>query len=98
MGIIFSFIKSFYSEETFWKELESIDIGLISSTEIPARLDAILRSLREYKGCAAHIKNAISNPSPDSDKNTWKILNPCILEIVKYHEISLEIGEYPNLY
>ncbi len=92
MGAILSFFKSFYSEQTFWKEAESIDFDLTPKTEIPARLDAILKSLKEYKGCASYIKDSISNPSPENDSKTWKNLHPCVLEIRKFYEISLEIG------
>lgn len=93
MGIILSFIRSFYSEETFWKELESVDLALTPTIQIPARLAAILKSLKDYKGCSSYIKESISKPSPEKDLHTWKKLNPCVLEIRKYYEISLEIGK-----
>jgi hypothetical protein len=91
MGAILSFIKSFYSEETFWKDAESLDFAT-PNIQIPARLDAILKSLKEYEGCASYIKDAISNPSPENDSKTWKNLHPCVLEIRKFYDISLEIG------
>jgi hypothetical protein len=92
MGIILSFIRSLYKDESFWKELKSVDLQFTPNIQIPARLEAILHSLKNYQGCATYIKDAISKPSAENDSQTWKHLHPCVLEIRKYYEISHEIG------
>jgi hypothetical protein len=92
MGNIFSFFKSIYTDTTSWKEIYSIDIDLLPPVDIPAHLVEILNSQRNYTGCATYIKEAISNPSSVNDAAVCKKLNPCILDIRKYYQISCEIG------
>ena len=70
---------------------EELDLhGRISELLRPA--NALLNSLRDYKGCGDLIRKAISNPTTDNEEEAWQAVQPAVAKLKQYFEYSASLG------
>ncbi|ORX94737.1 DUF1394-domain-containing protein [Basidiobolus meristosporus CBS 931.73] len=49
---------------------------------------SIIASLRQYKGCADVIRQAISTPNADTEQAAWKELTPAVADLKRFYEFA----------
>jgi CYRIA/CYRIB Rac1 binding domain len=58
----------------------------------------ILQKLKEYKGCEEFIRQAITNPSDESEEQAWASVLPAVERLKEFYDFSLELENcFPNL-
>eukprot|EP00128_Syssomonas_multiformis_P008907 Colp12_sorted_trinity150504_noHs@33408 len=66
--------------------------------EVLKKAPAILKDLEAYTGCGDQIRNAISNPSKESDEAAWNAVCPLVEKLKTFFEYSSELeGALPQL-
>ncbi|ORY08276.1 FAM49A-like protein [Basidiobolus meristosporus CBS 931.73] len=54
---------------------------------------SIIDSLRQYKGCAEEIRQAISNPNPETEQAAWRELTPAVAHLKEFYEFAATLEE-----
>jgi len=59
---------------------------------------AVLKQLSSYTGCEEAIRQAISNPSPETEDAAWNAILPAVDELKQFYDYSLELEKvFPRL-
>lgn len=62
------------------------------------RSPTILEDLLQYEGCEEKIREAITNPSPESEEAAWGCVLPAVEQLQTFYDFSLELeGAFPKL-
>ncbi|KAK9718787.1 hypothetical protein K7432_005261 [Basidiobolus ranarum] len=54
---------------------------------------SIIASLRQYKGCADVIRQAISTPNPETEQAAWRELTPAVADLKRFYEFAAVLEE-----
>jgi len=66
------------------------DVGKELYTDLQAA-PAILDRLRSFKGCGEHIREAITNPSPENEEAAWAAVVPSVDILKEFYEFSVAL-------
>jgi hypothetical protein len=59
----------------------------------------ILATLREYQGCSEYIRQAISNPCPETEEAAWEAVCPAAEKLREFYEYASVLEEIiPRLF
>jgi len=89
-----SFIVDFENAQPSEAEQELYGISL----KVIARNPELIEGMRNYKGCAELIKNAITSPTEENKSICWKTLIPNVITLNEFFDHSKNIADiFPRL-
>lgn len=105
MGGLISYISQGNHSEDIFLDFEKAQPQTPEEKEIHANVSAVLNKgpdilerLSTYAGCEQHIRNAITNPGPETEEKTWEAVLPAVEQLKQFYDFSLELEEvFPKL-
>lgn len=62
-------------------------------SKVLSKADKIIQTLTDYTGCDEYIKEALSEPSPDTEKAAWKAVEKAVDNLYKFYKYSKTLEE-----